>query len=107
MLCHYQGLRRWIGVIFTRTEVQIVRNLCGETVLARAPFLQQENRTIALEITAQDGKISVSSDGKHLLDAQVDSTLRCGGAGLLIGEGLAGLANWSVTAQDAGTGMVF
>ncbi|MBO5763178.1 MAG: ADP-ribosylglycohydrolase family protein, partial [Lentisphaeria bacterium] len=107
ILCCYQGLRRWIGVLFTRSEVQIVRNLSGETVLARAPFVQMENQTMALEITVAKGRISVAADGKMLLEAQDDSPLRCGGAGLFIGEGLAGMSAWHVEAEDAGTGMVF
>ena len=35
VIFHYQGLCRWVGAIFSRRDLKIVRNLYGEDTLAR------------------------------------------------------------------------
>ena len=89
VLLRYQGMRRHYAVVFTKTALQIVRNLYGETVLAQIPFEAEENRLYALEVSAVGDAIRVAVDGAEALVAH-DVALDCGGAGFLVERGLAG-----------------
>ena len=92
ILLHYQGLQRWIGLLFTRTALQIVRNNYGETVLAEIPFACEENKLMHLEAVSEEGRISLAIDGQRMICAQ-DSTFMAGGAGLYIDRGMAGMCD--------------
>lgn len=98
ILVHYQGLCRWLGVIFTRKNLQIIRNYYGEEVLAETNFVYQENQPMQLDIRTCGNRIEVSLDGKPMLSAQ-DDVLKSGGAGLYIDHGKSGFGYFSVEAE--------
>lgn len=98
IIFHYQGLCRWTGVIFTRHNLQIVRNFYGEKTLAETDFVYQENQPMQLEIEVCKDKITVSVDGNVLLTAE-DNLLESGGAGIFADCGMCGIGNFEVEAQ--------
>ena len=98
-MLHYQGLCRWVGVIFSRQDLRIIRNYYKEEVLAQTDFLYRENELMQLEIRTCGSKIEVSLDGKTVLTAH-DDKLRSGGAGIYVDHGCAGFSCFSVEAQQ-------
>ena len=98
ILVHYQGLCRWIGVIFSRQDLRIIRNYYGEETLAETNFIYQENHPMELDIRTCGNRIEVSLDGKPLLSAQ-DDMLKSGGAGIYIDHGCAGFGRFSAEAD--------
>ena len=97
ILVHYQGLCRWIGVIFSRKDLRIVRNHYGEETLAKTDFVYRENELMRLDVATRGSRIEVRLDGKLLLTAQ-DDVLGSGGAGIYVDHGRAGLGRFAVEA---------
>lgn len=98
ILLHYQGLKRWIGVIFSRQDLRIIRNLYGEETLAQTNFIYQENRVMQLDICSCGSRIDVSIDGKNVLSAS-DDQLKSGGAGMYLDYGCAGFGRFAIEAD--------
>lgn len=98
LLLHYQGLSRWIGLLFTRNSLQIVRNHYGEKVLAEIPFVYEENKVMDLCARTENGRISLSVDGKVLIAAE-DHTSTAGGAGMFLEHGVAGMCDITLTEE--------
>ena len=101
VLVHYQGLCRWIGVIFSRKDLRIVRNYYGEETLAKTDFIYQENQPMELDIRTCGNRIEVALDGKAILRAQ-DDLLKSGGAGIYIDHGCAGFGRFATEAEITG-----
>lgn len=79
LLIRYQGLRRWIGVFFTRDgKLQIIRNHYGETVLAECSHLWTPCTYDEVEITAVKERIMVRIGGRLILEASDDTYDRGG-----------------------------
>ena len=98
LLVHYQGLCRWIGVIFSRRDLRIVRQYYGEETLAETDFVYRENEPMQVEIRTCGDRIEVSLDGKPVLTAR-DGLLTSGGAGLYADHGMCGIGRFSVEAK--------
>ena len=98
VLVHYQGLCRWIGVIFSRKDLRIIRNYYGEETLAETDFIYRENEPMQLDIRTCGKRIEVSLDGKVILTAQ-DDLLSSGGAGIYIDHGCAGFGCFAAEAE--------
>ena len=98
ILVHYQGLCRWIGVIFSRKDLRIVRNYYGEETLAETDFIYMENQLMELDIRTRGSRIEVSLDGKTILAAQ-DDKLKSGGTGIYIDHGCAGFGRFAAEAK--------
>ena len=97
ILVHYQGLCRWIGVIFSRQDLRIVRNHYGEETLAKTDFVYRENELMQLDVTTRGNRIEVRLDGKLLLTAQ-DDVFESGGAGIYVDHGRAGFGRFAFEA---------
>ena len=100
ILVHYQGLCRWIGVIFTRQNLRIVRNYYGEEILAETDFVYRENEIMPVKVRTCGSRIEVSLDGKLLLTAR-DELLQTGGAGIFVDHGCAGFGRFASEAKMA------
>lgn len=98
VLVHYQGLCRWIGVIFSRRSLRIIRNYYGEQTLAETDFICQENELMQLDIRTCGTGIEVFLDGRLLLNAQ-DDLLKSGGSGIYVDHGCAGFGRFSAEAE--------
>ena len=98
ILIHYQGLCRWVGVIFTRSDLRIIRNCYGEETLAHCDFIYHENEVMNLEVNTCGPQIEVRLNGQTLLTA-ADTRLPTGGAGLYLAQGCAGIGRLSLQAQ--------
>ena len=99
VIFHYQGLCRWIGLIFTRNgKLRIVRNYNGESTLAETDFGYAENELMQLDIRTSGSRIEASMDGKLLLTA-TDDMLHNGGVGIYIDHGCAGFGRFAVEAE--------
>ena len=97
ILVHYQGLCRWIGVIFSRQDLRIVRSHYGEETLAKTDFVCRENELMQLDVSTRGNRIEVRLDGKLLLTAE-DDVLSSGGAGIYVDHGRAGFGRFAVEA---------
>jgi len=98
VIFHYQGLCRWVGAIFSRRSLQIVRNLYGEETLAETDFVYGENRPMLLEIRTHGSAVELSVDGKLVLTAQED-LLESGGAGIFADHGTCGFGRFEAEAR--------
>ncbi len=91
VVVRYQGLCRYYAVAITRSELQIIRNHYGETVLASIPFAAENDRRYPLEVAVSGAEITVRLEGREVLRA-ADGAFASGGAGFMVENGLAGYA---------------
>ena len=98
VIVHYQGLCRWIGVIFSRQSLQIIRNYYGEEILAETEFAYRENQPMILAVRTRGNCVEATIDGKLVLSAQ-DDLLRSGGAGFYAEHGMCGIGRFAVEAE--------
>jgi len=90
IIVRYQGLRRWLGVVKTRTALQLVRCYDDEyTVLAETACEWGFDETRNITVIVQDSQLCVIMDKVELLVAE-DDLLTYGGAGFMVERGLAG-----------------
>ena len=82
----YQGLRRFHAVFLTHGRLQVVRNYYGETLLFDAPTDVAEDRDVRMEVTSDNGALSIALDGSPAASVR-DDMLTCGGAGLCVEGG--------------------
>ncbi len=81
LIVRYQGIERYLAVLADGHEVRLIRRWYQtETVLASIPW--QSQQAVAMRIACDGPNISVTLDGKTVLQAQEDSLLE-GGAGLM------------------------
>ena len=98
VILHCQGLCRWVGAIFSRRDLKIVRNLYGEETLAKTDFVYEENRPMLLEIRTCGSAVELSIDGKIVLTAR-EELLKSGGAGIFADHGTCGFGRFEAEAQ--------
>ena len=93
VIFHYQGLCRWVGAIFSRRGLKIVRNYYGEETLAQTDFVYEENRPMLLEIRTRGSAVALGIDGKLVLTAR-EELLKSGGAGIFADHGTCGFSRF-------------
>ncbi len=98
ILVHYQGLCRWIGVLFSRQNLRIIRNYYGEEILAETEFIYRENQPMDLDVRTRGEWVEVSLAGKLVLSAR-DNLLKSGGAGIYVEHGMCGIGRFAVEAK--------
>ncbi len=76
-----QGTSRFYAAGFENGEAVILLENHGTTILARSPFRIEYGRSYGVDLTVEDGKLTLSVDGERVLQAD-DATLSYGMAGL-------------------------
>lgn len=98
ILLRYQGLERYIALVFKADKVQIVKRLYGvETILAEADFVLERDTYVSVRFSVE-GKKFTAAIGEDLLITAVDDSFANGGCGYLVENGLAGARDTSIKA---------
>ncbi len=98
VVLRWQGMRRHYAFLFEKERALLVRQDYGETVLAEAPFVLDENEMVDLEARAEGARLSLRVNGEVLLEAE-DSTFATGGMGFYARQGILGVAKPSIRAK--------
>lgn len=89
IVLRYQGLLRYYAIRFNKTELQIVRNFYGETILASTDWVSEYGDFINLTAEVKGESIRVCIDGKEVVEV-ADGVIADGGAGMFVESGVAG-----------------
>ena len=98
IMFHWQGMKRYCAVVFTKSSVRIVREYYGRTILAETPFTCKGDQMYHVKIAAPEGRILLEIDGKEILSAKQDG-LTSGGCGFLTCFGICGFSDLSIRAE--------
>jgi hypothetical protein len=98
VVLRWQGMRRHYAFLFEKGRALLVRQHYGETILAECPFAIPENQMFDLVARAEGGHISLSLDGKMLLEAD-DDAFPTGGVGFYAERGLFGVEKVALRAN--------
>ncbi|MFC1526673.1 ADP-ribosylglycohydrolase family protein [Candidatus Latescibacterota bacterium] len=95
LIARYQGLQRYLALIKTRDQLQLVERYYGDTVLDQVRCRWKVDELHSLRLVCRGSKVSAHCDGEKILEGE-DRRLRCGGAGYLVDSGLAGFRDTRV-----------
>jgi hypothetical protein len=88
LLVRYQGLRRYMALVQTRTHLRLALTWYGQSVLAEVRRRWVVDRPQVLRLTCKGRRVTAACDGRVLLQAE-DRRLGHGGAGFLVDTGTA------------------
>lgn len=87
----YQGLKRYVALVKTPEAIKLVRVCYEEKVLAETPAVWNRPEDLhMLKLVCKGDTITAFCDGKKLCEANVPE-LTCGGAGMLVENGVVGI----------------
>ena len=96
LVARYQGLRRFVGVLYRSGKLQLVRQYDDEeTILAETTVRWACDELRALALTVQGRQVSAALDGQEILRG-TDDRLGCGGAGFYCARGWAGFRETTI-----------
>ena len=102
LLLRYQGLERYVALVFGREKTQIVKRCYGEeTILAETDFALERDVYIPVKFRVEGQKFTAVI-GEDLILTAVDGSFTSGGCGCFVESGVAGVRETAISATVSG-----